>query len=85
MPEMIDRGTYPTDLLAMAEEYLLAVEFGADTRAARLVEAMRYSLLAGGKRIRPVLTLAAARSLGADPARALPTAAGFPSSSTRTR
>ncbi len=77
MPEEIDRGTYPTDLLAMVEEYLLAVEFGADTRAARLVEAMRYSLLAGGKRIRPVLTLAAARSLGADPARALPTAAAF--------
>ena len=77
MPEEIDRGTYPTDLLAMVEEYLLAAEFGADARAARLVEAMRYSLLAGGKRIRPVLTLAAARSLGADPARALPTAAAF--------
>ena len=29
---------------------------------------MRYSLLAGGKRIRPVLTLAAARALGGDPA-----------------
>ena len=28
---------------------------------------MRYSLLAPGKRIRPVLTLAAARALGADP------------------
>ena len=41
-------------------------------RAARLVEAMRYSLLAGGKRIRPVLTLATARSLGADPAAVLP-------------
>jgi geranylgeranyl diphosphate synthase type II len=77
MPEEIDRGTYPTDLLAMVEEYLLAVEFEADTRAERLVEAMRYSLLAGGKRIRPVLTLAAARSLGGDPARALPTAAAF--------
>ena len=38
---------------------------------------MRYSLLAGGKRIRPVLTLAAARALGADPADLLPTAAAI--------
>ena len=38
---------------------------------------MRYSLLAGGKRIRPVLTLATARSRGADPAGVLPTAAAL--------
>ena len=38
---------------------------------------MRYSLLAGGKRIRPVLDAGAARSLGGDPATALPTAAAF--------
>jgi geranylgeranyl diphosphate synthase type II len=38
---------------------------------------MRYSLLAGGKRIRPVLTLAAARALGADPAGLLPAAAAI--------
>ena len=36
---------------------------------------MRYSLLAGGKRVRPVLALATARALGADPARYLPVAA----------
>ena len=29
---------------------------------------MRYSLLAGGKRIRPVLCLATARALGIEPA-----------------
>ena len=34
---------------------------------AGLEEAMRYSLLAGGKRIRPVLCLATARALGMDP------------------
>ena len=39
---------------------------------AGLEEAMRYSLLAGGKRIRPVLALATARALGADPERFLP-------------
>ena len=38
---------------------------------------MRYSLLAGGKRIRPVLTLATARSRGADPASVLPAAAAL--------
>ena len=35
-------------------------------RRSRLREAMRYSLLAGGKRIRPILTLAAAEAVGGD-------------------
>ena len=38
---------------------------------------MRYSLLAGGKRIRPVLALATARALGGDPQALLPTAAAI--------
>src|SRR4051794_23628881 len=41
---------------------------------ARLAEAMRYSVLAGGKRLRPVLALMAAEACGADPAVALPAA-----------
>ncbi|HMK91620.1 MAG TPA: farnesyl diphosphate synthase [Thermoleophilia bacterium] len=68
---------YPADLLALVEQYLAGLEFGADHRAERLVEAMRYSLLAGGKRIRPVLTLATARGRGADPRSVLPTAASL--------
>src|SRR3954453_23270581 len=36
---------------------------------------MRYSLLAGGKRIRPVLAMATARAIGRDPATVLPFAA----------
>jgi geranylgeranyl diphosphate synthase, type II len=36
---------------------------------------MRYSLLAGGKRIRPVLALATAEAVGRDPAEVLPLAA----------
>ena len=32
-----------------------------------LTDAMRYSALDGGKRLRPALTLAAAESLGGDP------------------
>jgi geranylgeranyl diphosphate synthase, type II len=71
-----DEG-YPQDLLALVEDYLEHLDFGADRRAVRLVEAMRYSLLAGGKRIRPVLTLATARSRGADPAGVLPAAAAL--------
>src|SRR3954447_6280870 len=38
---------------------------------------MRYSLLAGGKRIRPVLCLATARAAGREPATALPAAAAI--------
>jgi geranylgeranyl diphosphate synthase type II len=42
-----------------------------------LIEAMRYSLLAGGKRIRPVLCLATCQGLGRDPGEILPTAAAL--------
>ena len=38
---------------------------------------MRYSLLAGGKRIRPVLALATARALGREPREVLPLAAAL--------
>src|SRR5947209_4751503 len=41
---------------------------------ARLAAAMRYSVLGGGKRLRPVLALMAAEACGADPAAALPAA-----------
>lgn len=37
----------------------------------RLLEAMRYSLLAGGKRIRPVLTLKFCEAAGGDPDKAM--------------
>jgi geranylgeranyl diphosphate synthase, type II len=40
-------------------------------------EAMRYSVFAGGKRLRPVLVLAAAECCGAKPEIALPTAAAM--------
>lgn len=43
----------------------------------RVVEAARYSLLAGGKRIRPVLMLATAEMLGADPLAVRPFAAAL--------
>ena len=39
-----------------------------------LRESMRYSLLAGGKRIRPILCLASCSLAGGDPSFAVPTA-----------
>ena len=43
-------------------------------RPESLREAMRYSLLAGGKRLRPILCLAACELAGGDAAQAMPTA-----------
>ena len=53
------------------EEYLQGI-FSVDAPYGRLQEAMRYSLLAGGKRVRPVLTLAFCDMLGGDWKLALP-------------
>src|SRR5919202_1800051 len=39
-----------------------------------LMEAMRYSVFAGGKRLRPILTLAAAEAVGGDADLVLPAA-----------
>jgi geranylgeranyl diphosphate synthase type II len=44
------------------------------TRPVTIHKAMRYSLFAGGKRLRPILTLAAAEACGGTVARALPLA-----------
>jgi geranylgeranyl diphosphate synthase type II len=68
---------YPDELRELVDEYLGTLSFGDDAETAGLREAMRYSLLAGGKRVRPVLCLAAARSTGADPASVLPAAAAI--------
>jgi geranylgeranyl diphosphate synthase type II len=46
----------------------------ATTAPATIHKAMRYSLFAGGKRIRPVLTLAACEAVGGKPAAAMPLA-----------
>lgn len=47
----------------------------AKTRPATIHEAMRYSLFAGGKRLRPVLCLAAAEACGGTVENAMPAAA----------
>ena len=68
---------YPEDLRELVEEYLRGLRFSDTGATAGLEEAMRYSLLAGGKRIRPVLALAAARAAGSDPRSVLPAAAAI--------
>jgi geranylgeranyl diphosphate synthase, type II len=70
-------SSYPDDLRELVENYLTGLRFSAIPETEGLDEAMRYSLLAGGKRIRPVLALATARSLGVEPESMLPAAAGI--------
>lgn len=59
---------------AMIERYL-SLCFTQDAPQKVLFEAMRYSLLGGGKRLRPTLTLALCEICGGDAAAALPFAA----------
>src|SRR3954452_6913541 len=66
--------SYPDDLRTLVEDALGRLTFSASAPTAGLEEAMRYSLLAGGKRVRPVLALGTARALGADPQLYLPAA-----------
>ena len=70
-------STYPDDLHQLIEKYLAGLRFSAIPETEGLDEAMRYSLLAGGKRIRPVLALATSRSLGVEPEAMLPAAAAI--------
>jgi geranylgeranyl diphosphate synthase type II len=70
-------ASYPEHLRALVERYLEALRFSDEAATARLDEAMRYSLLAGGKRIRPVLVLATAQALGHEPQQMLPLAAAI--------
>ncbi len=72
-PAPVD-GRYPDHLRAQVDAYLDGVAFSDDAALAGLEEAMRYSLLAPGKRIRPVLALATAGALRSDPVEILPLA-----------
>ncbi|MGX6447567.1 polyprenyl synthetase family protein [Patulibacter sp. S7RM1-6] len=69
---------YPDDLRAAVDAYLEDLRFPARSAGvAGLEDAMRYSLLAGGKRIRPVLALATARAVGLPEPVAMPLAAAI--------
>jgi geranylgeranyl diphosphate synthase type II len=70
-------AAYPDHLREEVERYLHELRFSHEALTAGLDEAMRYSLLAGGKRIRPVLALATARAIGRDHHAVLPLAASI--------
>jgi geranylgeranyl diphosphate synthase type II len=71
-------ASYPEALRARVDGYLETLRFPSfSPQTQGLEDAMRYSLLAGGKRIRPVLALATQRAIGGDPDRVLPLAAAI--------
>jgi geranylgeranyl diphosphate synthase, type II len=73
----VEAAAYPVELQEKVDGYLESLRFAREDGTTRLEEAMRYSLLAGGKRIRPVLALATAEALGRDPDEVLPLAAAI--------
>ena len=71
-------AAYPDHLRELIERYLDGLRFSAEPPTEGLEQAMRYSLLSGGKRIRPVLALATARAIDLDRAESvLPLAAAI--------
>ena len=76
-PRVDDEIPYPTGLQHQVDAFLEELSFAPAPGVAGLEQAMRYSLLAAGKRIRPVLALATAEALGHDPAEVLPIGAAI--------
>ncbi len=72
-----DAAAFLASTGARVEAWLSAVLPPAGTGPGRLHEAMRYSVFAGGKRLRPALCLAACASVGGRAETALPFAAAL--------
>ena len=75
----MSQGETPFDLSAYLQERKAQVEAALDnaipvTYPEKIYEAMRYSLLAGGKRLRPILCLATCEMAGGTIEMAMPTA-----------
>ncbi len=75
----MSQGTTPFDLSAYLQQQQAQVEAALDsaiplTYPEKIYEAMRYSLLAGGKRLRPILCLATCEMAGGSIDAAMPTA-----------
>ena len=73
----VDIEKYLKEKQQLVDRYLEANLPPIGTPPAVLHESIRYSLLAGGKRIRPILTLAAAEAIGPPPQAMLPVACAF--------
>ncbi|HEY9828422.1 MAG TPA: farnesyl diphosphate synthase [Stenomitos sp.] len=75
----VEGNTQPFDLMSYLNERREIVESALDASIAvvypeKIYEAMRYSLLAGGKRLRPILCLATCELTGGTVEMAIPTA-----------
>lgn len=68
------RCSYLRQRKALVEEALDKSLVAKDKNVGKIIESMRYSLLAGGKRIRPILCLATCELFGGDISWAMPTA-----------
>ena len=72
-----DIETYLEEKRQTVDRYLEAHLPPVGTSPTVLHEAIRYSLLGDGKRLRPILTIAAAESIGSPPLAMLPVACAF--------
>ena len=70
----MDIRSYLAKKKELVDKALEALVPPAKTFPPAVFEAMRYSLFAGGKRVRPILAVAAAEALGAKTAGLLPAA-----------
>ncbi len=69
--DAFDFNAYLKERSQLIERALTTATPEPTGEAARLFEAMRYSLLAGGKRLRPILALAACEAVGGRPESAM--------------
>jgi geranylgeranyl diphosphate synthase type II len=69
-----DLAAYLADRRQRVDEALAAVLPPEDTRPTSVHQAMRYSLMAGGKRLRPILVIGGAEAVGGKAETVMPTA-----------
>jgi len=72
--KVFDFKAYLSDKRGMVDAALEAYFPDPAGLTSDLIKAMRYSLLAGGKRLRPILCMAGAEAVGGDGSRVLPVA-----------
>ena len=70
-PDSIDLKVYLGEKRAVVDRALGACFNEPEGPASQVIESMKYSLFAGGKRLRPILCLAGAEAVGGDEADAL--------------
>ena len=63
--------------IELINQYLDKALVSGDTYPSVIHQSMRYSVFAGGKRLRPILTLASCQVVGGKPEQALPTSAAL--------